>query len=132
MEWFKYSMDQEIYVVIDGEISKHKVRGFYKKQGKEVYVIVTYWRETLVTEDKIFLELRYAKIEAISFFSKKMVELEGEQNKIREIVDIELTEERSPKEIAEEQKKEAEEREYQNAVDTSNSDQEAEAVSNNQ
>ena len=43
MEGFKYEMNQEIYTSIEGQISKHLVRGFYvRPKGTKIYVIVTY------------------------------------------------------------------------------------------
>lgn len=105
MEGFKYEMGQAIYTSIDGEISKHRVRGFYTRpNGGKIYVIVTYGRESLLKETQVFATLDEAKSEAIGYFENKRDELNGKILEVQEKADMEATEERSPAEIAQAQK----------------------------
>lgn len=136
MEWFKYEKWQAVYIQFDGEISKHIIRGFYEKGNDKIYIILTYGRESLVKETELSETLNEAKGKAIYAYEEQIGEINRKIIAVQDIREIELTEERSPAEIAIEQKKlaeakEEEERENQLAIDESNSDQEAEATDNN-
>jgi len=128
-----------VYIQFDGEISKHIIRGFYEKANineEKRYIILTYGRESIVKESEISVKLDEAKGKAIYAHEEKIGEINRKIIAVQDIRELELTEERSPAEIAIEQKKlaeakEEEERENQLAIDESNSDQEAEATDNN-
>lgn len=104
MEGYKYQMGDVIFTSIDGEISKHTVRGFYERpNGDKIYVIVTYWRESLLKEDKTFGTFEEAKDEAKRFHKIKLDEARKNLESVDEMEEPEMTEERSPKEIADDQ-----------------------------
>jgi len=107
MEGFKFAENQEIYTSIEGEISKHRVRGFYTRpNGDKIYVIVTYGRESLLKETQVFGTLDEAKAEAIGYIEGKRDELNGKVLQVQELADMDATEERSPQELADIQKRE--------------------------
>lgn len=131
MEGFKFKENESIYTSIDGQISKHTVRGFYTRpNGTKIYVIVTYGRESLLKEEQVFGTLDEAKNEAKRYFKNELDKQRKNLESVDEIEEPELTEERSPKEIADDQARAEAERENQLAIDESNSDQEAEATDN--
>lgn len=103
---FKFEIWQEIFINLDGEVSRHRIRGFYSRpDGEKIYVIVTYWRESLVKEKDCYTTLMEAVDQAVWFFEDKRNELNWKIIKVQNLVnsDVKLTEEKAPHEIAKDQ-----------------------------
>lgn len=95
IEWFKFDIDQTLFLSITWGITAHTVKWFFKEKDHNFYIIRIMWKNLLHEENTVFDTLEAAKAAAFEYknnildqLNKQIEEINEQINEIRETNEI--------------------------------------------
>lgn len=94
IEWFKFDIDQKVFLSINWGITAHTVKWFFKEKDHNFYIIRIMWKNTLYDEVNVYDNLEEAKNAAYEFKNNILDQLNKQIEEIKEqMIEIENTNE---------------------------------------